>query len=160
MARTFCHKIIRSGTPSLPSWPNMSPRRCSLRQLRVGARPCRRSVVTIIPVRQPNEPEWVEGMLAHSHNVREKRRFLGLGTAAEQALGDWAGFAFLTFLGALDFTLIAEGDLTSATAALNVYSDAAKDAERQSVEFNWRSNYAGSIIPQFIYRGVHTRLAY
>jgi len=46
------------------------------------------------------------------------------------------------------------GDYASAVEILNNYVDYAKDLEKNNSKFNWRSDYAGSIIPEFLMMAV------
>jgi hypothetical protein len=48
--------------------------------------------------------------------------------------------------------------VTSAVAAVEAYLDFAKSLERLDPLFNWRSDYAGSVLPEFLIRFTFTKL--
>ena len=91
-----------------------------------------------------------ERFLSHGNNIRQKERIatkpadLELCREVRRAYDRWAHVT--------ESALEAPPDWAAAVAALNEYVDFAKIVEKRSRMFNWRSDFAGSIIPEFLYK--------
>jgi hypothetical protein len=95
--------------------------------------------------------------LSHTNNIAQKCRIAKtpeLKALCSQVSDAWAGF-----LKALAASHIESGDMGPATEALNTYIEFAKAIEKASTFFNWRSDFAASIIPEFVYRCLHFLLS-
>jgi hypothetical protein len=95
-------------------------------------------------------------MLAHRNNLlRKRQRDLN---GADRALLTRAEQAYSCYIDAINFADISAGKYTASVGALERYLGVAKRIERSSPTFNWRSDFAGSIIPEFVYMCVHSVL--
>ena len=93
--------------------------------------------------------------LAHQANLEQKKR---LAKGDQVKLVASAEAAYVTYVSHLDPAKIAARDFDAAVGALDTYINVAKDLEKKDKLFNWRSNFAGSVIPEFMYRAVHAVL--
>jgi hypothetical protein len=110
------------------------------------------------PMPLPNPASTIEvGYLGHTNNLKQKQKIAA--TPTQQALVKQIQASHDRFLKKIDYAAIVNLDLTSTVDALNDYLTSAKLLEKQDRLFNWRSNFAGSIIPEFLYRGVAFLLA-
>lgn len=96
-------------------------------------------------------------LLSHKNNLLQKWR---LSRDAEHlALCQQIETRYGEYLSLLSPPAIAAGDLEVAVNAVGTYLDFAKVVERENSRFNWRSDFAGSILPEFIYRILGIALA-
>jgi hypothetical protein len=59
----------------------------------------------------------------------------------------------------IDYEAVKKGNFSSSVAALDAYVNVAKKIEKiDSTFFSWRSDFAGSIIPEFVYRVADVQL--
>jgi len=91
-----------------------------------------------------------ESLLVHKSNLRQKQ--VRAGRPREKELVEIALIDYEKYITGLNQTEIAAGKFASAVASLESYIQAAKRLEKAHKLFNWRSDYAGSIIPEFLYR--------
>lgn len=96
------------------------------------------------------EPEFEKSLLSHHNNLLQKFRLTD--DDQHQALCSEILGRYRSYLRALDFKKISNGDLEHAVIAVEDYLNFAKEIERKHRRFNWRSDYAGSILPEFLYR--------
>ncbi len=103
-----------------------------------------------------DESFFLEERLCHKNNLAQKtKNSQAYKDPKVQELMTKAEDAYLGFLEALDYNAIAKLDLGASVLALDDYISTAKDIEKAHGIFGHRSNYAGSIIPEFLYRVVH-----
>lgn len=91
-----------------------------------------------------------DALLSHNNNLAQKRRLTD--EADHQALCDDIENRYKVYISRLSDNDIAAGNLDPAVAAVGEYLDYAKEVEKEYSRFNWRSDFAGSILPEFIYR--------
>lgn len=91
-----------------------------------------------------------DGLLSHRNNLLQKCRLTQ--NVDHLALCREIDRRYNEYLAALLPERIASGDLGAAVAAVGSYLDFAKEVESQYSRFNWRSDFASSILPEFIYR--------
>ncbi|MDZ5458017.1 Bpu10I family restriction endonuclease [Azohydromonas lata] len=99
-------------------------------------------------MRPPFMPE--DALLSHRNNLLQKCRLSQ--DRDHQALCQEIDRKYTAYLAALVPERIAVGDLGAAVAAVGSYLDFAKEVEATFSRFNWRSDFAASILPEFIYR--------
>jgi hypothetical protein len=92
----------------------------------------------------------------HTNNLDQKRR-TALTERARSLLDNLIA-RYESFVATLDYSVLASGNLDASVESLDEYITAAKEAERTDPCFNWRTDYCGSIIPEFIYRVLHATL--
>jgi hypothetical protein len=99
-------------------------------------------------------PTFEEEFLSHRNNLLQKQKIAqDAGIAEEKELVASALKLYDNYITKVDYAAMIRGDFTSSIAALNDYVDAAKKIEKANSKFfSWRSNFAGSIIPEFMYR--------
>jgi hypothetical protein len=96
--------------------------------------------------------------LSHKNNLISKsKRFADLTPARKKVLDEVKG-RYVAYLKAADWKSVRKGNIDSAVAALEMYVNFTKEVERADNFFNWRSDFAGSVIPEFIYRILTCRL--
>jgi len=105
-------------------------------------------------------PQFEEEFLSHRNNLLQKRKVAQQTGSPEQKKLVLATLRLYDdFIAKIDYAALNKGDLNSTVAALNEYYDAAKKIEREDPAFfGWRSNFVGSIIPEFVYRTVDVLL--
>ena len=95
-------------------------------------------------------------MLCHGNNLAQKTRVAPddrirtLCAEIQRQHDKWVASL------SLDETL--KGDFDASVKALNEYVDYAKEIEKREKYFNWRSDFAGSVIPEYLYRVLAYRL--
>lgn len=87
--------------------------------------------------------------LNHKTNIDQKCR---IAEDSNVALSRKVKSRYQKFVRELEFPDDPDDPPTAAVSALNSYLDFAKEIEKRHSFFNWRSNFAGSIIPEFYYR--------
>ena len=97
-------------------------------------------------------------LLAHKNNLEQKRRRAEALSLEERGLVSMAVAAYEGYIRKIHAGEIAQCSLTNAVAALNEYLDVAKTLEAEHGLFNWRSDFASSVIPEFLYITIHTFL--
>lgn len=97
-----------------------------------------------------------QSLLCHANNLTQKDRTAN--TDARRALLAKVEAAYKSLLQKLDYESIAKGDFENGIRALDDYVRVVKDVEQADSFFNWRSDFASSVIPEFIYRGFHYTL--
>lgn len=105
-------------------------------------------------------PIFEEEFLSHRNNLLQKQKIAqDAGTAEDKGLVATALKLYDNYLARVDYAAIIRGDFSTSIAALNDYVDAAKKIEKEDSKFfSWRSNFAGSIIPEFVYRAADVTL--
>lgn len=98
-----------------------------------------------------------EALLSHKNNLNQKRRLTD--DKDHQALCDNIEERYQAYVSCLLDKDIAAGNLAPAVAAVGEYLNYAKWVEKEYSRFNWRSDYAGSVLPEFIYRVLGQYLA-
>lgn len=96
-------------------------------------------------------------LLFHLRNLERKAE--RVKTKGPTALVEKAHAAYDDYISSLDRQRIEQLDLVSAVDSLNGYVDIAKELEGSDALFNWRSDYASSIVPEFFCRLVDVVLA-
>lgn len=102
---------------------------------------------------------FIDEFLAHKNNLQQKLKVSRKLGDNPMSLVEACVERYEEFLVAIDYEKCADGDMKSSVDALNDYLDFAKAVESKHKIFNWRSNFAGSIIPEFLYRIIHYVLA-
>jgi hypothetical protein len=92
--------------------------------------------------------------LSHRSNLQQKQ--IRVTDTDESRLVGEALTAYESYLKAVDWNAVALGDCEVAVGALGEYLRIAKDLEHADRLFNWRSDYAGSIVPEFLYMALHS----
>lgn len=95
--------------------------------------------------------------LSHGNNISQKERIADGDKIIElckEARKHYGNFCRSL---ALEETL--KGDFLQSIDSLNKYVDFTKWLEKQDSFFNWRSDFAASVIPEYLYWVVHYRLA-
>lgn len=95
--------------------------------------------------------------LAHMNNLGQKEKIAD--TQEQKRLVSQILSAYKVYLSRIDYTALAAGNAKTSVDALNEYLIQAKALEKHHKMFNWRSDFAGSIIPEFLYRGTAYILA-
>jgi len=98
-----------------------------------------------------------DGLLSHRNNLLQKSRLSD--DAKHQALCQEIGSRYDEYVAALRAESVAAGNLVDAVNAVGGYLDFVKDVEKANLRFNWRSDFAASILPEFIYRILGISLA-
>lgn len=101
-------------------------------------------------------PEYDPKMLSHYNNIQQKMRIADtkdLKQVCVEVIGRYESYTQ-----EIDHFAMDSGDFTKSISALNNYLDFAKEIEKTHKFFNWRSDFAGSIIPEFLYRAIYSRL--
>lgn len=96
--------------------------------------------------------------LSHKNNLVQKSKRLADLNEKRSALLEEAKKRYVAYLKKADWSAVREGDVSSAVSALEEYVNFTKDIEAQDSFFNWRSDFAGSVIPEFLYRMFRARL--
>ena len=95
---------------------------------------------------------------SHKNNLlQKKKRSLSLSSEFQEIVNS-AISRYANYLRSLNWSEIKQNNLENSVGQLEDYIDYAKDLERQYSFFNWRSDYASSIIPEFIHRVLLKRL--
>jgi len=98
-----------------------------------------------------------EHLLFHFRNL--ERKIERVKTSGPKDLVKQAYNAYMGYVTELDRASIENMDFEGAVESLNSYVDEAKALESAHPLFNWRSDYASSIIPEFFCRLVDTVLS-
>ncbi|KRA96533.1 hypothetical protein ASD83_15620 [Devosia sp. Root685] len=94
--------------------------------------------------------------LGHASNIAHKRR--RASTDAQHAVVDHVNQQYEQLLSALSWAKPETGWLEAPVAALNAYTDTIKAIEKSDKFFNWRGDFASSLLPEFLFRVVLARL--
>lgn len=111
------------------------------------------------------EPTPATEMLSHQSNLARKEQLVidlekaGKGVE-ERKLLEQAKEGYSGYLNGIDWAEVAKAQLGPSVAALDDYLNLAKSVEKAHKLFNWRTNFAGSIIPEFLYRIAQARLTF
>lgn len=103
------------------------------------------------------ESDFLPEMLSHKNNLAQKER-IALGARATHLQKELVGRAigaYSQYIADIDYAALENGDAEQSVTALQVYLTLAKEIERADRMFNWRSDFASSIIPEFLYRAIH-----
>jgi hypothetical protein len=95
--------------------------------------------------------------LAHRNNLTQKGKIADSPTRKKLVTDILASYNH--YLSKIDYEALAAGSAESSVAALNEYLDKVKALEKVDKIFNWRSDFAGSVIPEFLLRGTASVLA-
>lgn len=95
--------------------------------------------------------------LAHKNNLAQKETVAD--TPERKRLVAVILAAYNRYVASIDYASLARGSAESSVSALNDYLVQAKALEKVDKMFNWRSDFAGSVIPEFLYRGTAYVLA-
>ncbi len=96
-------------------------------------------------------------LLSHYNNITQKERIADTQSRIERVREVREQYALLD--SALSFGEVQSGWLDAPVDALNQYLDFVKLVEKADSFFNWRSDFAGSVIPEFLYRMLSFRLS-
>ncbi|MDB4734470.1 Bpu10I family restriction endonuclease [Akkermansiaceae bacterium] len=94
--------------------------------------------------------------LNHKTNLEQKAR---IAQKENIKVSTEASERYTQFINELVFPHDSSESAEEAVSSLNSYLDFAKELEKKHSFFNWRSNYAGSIIPEFYYRYLSSRFS-
>jgi hypothetical protein len=97
-----------------------------------------------------------EKQLCHWNNILQKAKAAPSEEIKSQCNAIIDGYQ--NWVNSLDLDGIEKGDFSKSVAALNQYVEFAKDIEKSNKYFNWRSDFAGSVIPEYLYRICSFRL--
>jgi hypothetical protein len=100
-----------------------------------------------------DENQFLPEMLGHKNNLIQKKRVAS--TRVENDLVSQAAAAYEKYISDIDYESISQGITDSSVEALAIYLALAKRLERSERLFNWRSDYASSVVPEFLYRCLH-----
>lgn len=95
-------------------------------------------------------------MFSHLNNITQKERIASDGNVD---VCREIRRKYESYIGRIDLNDTLTGDFVSSVNALNEYLDYAKTVEAQNRFFNWRSDFASSIVPEYLYRVISHRLA-
>lgn len=101
--------------------------------------------------------EFIPSFLCHQNNIQQKL-IVAKKTPDKMRLCQEALKAYQRFCSLVDFEACSNMEFKSTIQALNDYVDFTKKFEKKDKMFNWRSNYAGSVIPEFLYVIIHYAL--
>ncbi len=90
--------------------------------------------------------------LSHRGNLDQKH--LRAKNKKEKALVKDAAQKYRAYVRSIDWDLVVSGEFDAAVTSLDEYVLYAKSLESSDKLFNWRSDYAGSIIPEFLYMAI------
>lgn len=96
-------------------------------------------------------------LFGHANNIAHKRKTAS--TAAQKEVVEHVAAQYEILLKALEWSEPKPGWLTSPVAALNSYTDTVKAVEKADKFFNWRGDFASSLLPEFLFRVVDHRLS-
>jgi hypothetical protein len=94
--------------------------------------------------------------LAHANNLAQKA--IRASTDQQQAYVQRIQSEYAALVQQLEWSDIQAGWLNASVAALNAYTESLKELERADALFNWRGDFASSLLPEFLVRIVHRRL--
>jgi hypothetical protein len=95
--------------------------------------------------------------LSHKNNLARKEAIAD--TAERRRLVEGIIVAYNNYVASIDYMGLERGSAESSVGALNDYLIQAKALEKADSLFNWRSDFAGSVIPEFLYRCLAYSLA-
>jgi hypothetical protein len=98
-------------------------------------------------------------MLGHRSNLEHKLRISESANETERTAIRDVWQAYEAYLADIDWEAITRFDLGNSVEALSRYLEKAKELERSGKFFNWRTDFAASIIPEFLYMMIHSKLA-
>lgn len=96
-------------------------------------------------------------LLSHRSNIIHKRNVADKKSSTGHIL-DMVVDRYIKLLRLTPWKEVSFGRLENAIRLLNEYIDFSKNIENKDSFFNWRSDFAGSILPEFIYRYISCRL--
>ena len=96
--------------------------------------------------------------LPHGSNIAQKER-IAPNSELRNICADVKKH-YDAWVAGLDLPGILHGNFTDSVSALNKYVEFTKLVEKADTFFNWRSDFAASVIPEYLYRIVHYRLAH
>jgi hypothetical protein len=96
--------------------------------------------------------------LGHASNLAHKRRIAETPSVLKLLAEVEKEYAI--FVAALKWSSCKPGWLASPVSALNSYTDIIKDIEKADSFFNWRSDFASSLLPEFLVRILYQRLSH
>lgn len=126
-----------------------------LHGLMILSEPSRQAFFNVTDSGAPPGPafEFKAELLCHFNNLQQKKKTADNANRLEMVSRAVSSYA--DYCKGMDYAAIARGDAKASVQALENYLTLAKSLERADSIFNWRSNFAGSIIPEFIYRCLH-----
>ena len=95
-------------------------------------------------------------MLSHGSNIAQKVKICT--SSKLRAICQEVQEKYRRFVEGIVLEEILEGNFENSIGTLNEYVDFVKEVEKSDKFFNWRSDFAGSAIPEYIYRVIHSRL--
>ena len=105
------------------------------------------------------DPVFEGSLLSHWNNICQKQKVVKNGSPHQKELVDRIANVYIDYLKKINYNDILKGDFGSSVEALNNYIEMAKQIEKEDSKlFSWRSNFAGSIIPEFLYRIIDIQL--
>ncbi len=97
--------------------------------------------------------------LSHKNNlVQKSKRTKQLTPERIQVLNN-VKKNYIYYLKNADWEQVKNGNISTAVSALETYVNYTKEVEKEDPFFNWRSDFAGSVIPEFLYRIISKRLS-
>lgn len=97
-----------------------------------------------------------QSFLCHFNNIEQKKRTAS--TAQQRTILRRINSRYREYLGDVRCAEIARGEVSRSVNALEKYLVEAKALEKLDRRFNWRSDFCGSIIPEFLYCGFNAVL--
>ncbi len=97
----------------------------------------------------PGEAVFDQAYLSHENNIAQKQRTADRPERVKSIAE--VRERYDAFRAALDFSPTLGGDFTGIIDELNSYVDFTKTMEKSDSFYNWRSDFAGSVIPEFLY---------
>lgn len=106
----------------------------------------------------PSVQDVLEGrLLSHRNNLIQKAKVAD--TEERKRLVREITASYEKYTAAIDYVALVNGDAKTSVDVLNEYLSQVKALEKVDRMFNWRSDFAGSVIPEFLYRGAAYVLA-
>ena len=91
-----------------------------------------------------------EAFLSHRNNIVQKTRIAPNGEL--QGVCSEIERRYNLYLSSIQDSDVLAGHLAPSIEAVGTYLDFAKAVEKEHSFFNWRSDYASSILPEYLYR--------
>jgi hypothetical protein len=94
----------------------------------------------------------------HANNIAHKK--IIAKTQAQKSSVDQIIRGYEDLIGALSWSHHEPGWLTKAVSGLNAYTEFIKRLEASDSFFNWRGDFASSLLPEFLFRVIAQRMTY
>ncbi|WP_371373641.1 Bpu10I family restriction endonuclease [Thalassotalea aquiviva] len=96
--------------------------------------------------------------LSHKNNLIQKSKRIKQLTPKRLQILDNVKKNYVQYLKEANWSEVKKGNVVPAVKALDNYVNYTKEIEKQDSFFNWRSDFAGSVIPEFLFRVFSNRL--